>query len=276
MKLIPGDLLRPESLTEAVRRTRPDELYHLASPSFQPESWLHPARTINAIAGSTATLLEAVRDHSRDTHIFVAASGAMFGAASESPQREDTPCRPMTPYAIAKLAAHELAGQLRQHDGIFACSGILYNHESERREESFVTRKITRAAAAIKLGLTSEVKLGDVEAVRDWSYAADIVRGAWLMLQQDVARDYVLASGKPHTVREFAQLAFGRLGLNFDEYIQIDADLVRASESTPQVGDAALAREILGWRPTLSFEQLVYRMVDADLRRLESLGDAAD
>ncbi len=159
---------------------------------------------MSAIAGSTASLLEVVREISPDTRVFVAASGAMFGEAPQSPQREDTPCRPTTPYAIAKLAAHQLVGAVRAHDGLFACSGIVYNHESERRPERFVTRRITRGAAEIALGLREELTLGALEAVRDWSFAGDIVRGAWLMLQQERPDDYVLASGVPHTVAEFA------------------------------------------------------------------------
>jgi len=269
LALIHGDLLDPESLARAVAQLTPDELYHLASPSFVPESWQQPARTLAAIAGSTATLLEATRDHSPSTRVFVAASGAVFGAAPESPQHEDTPCRPQTPYATAKLAAHQLVAQMRDHDGLFACSGILYNHESERRPESFVSRKITRGAAAIKLGLTDEVVLGDLDAVRDWSFAGDIMEGAWLTLQQQRPADYILASGIPHTVRELAIVAFGRLGLNAEEHVRVDASLQREPEATAQVGDASRARGQLGWRPTLGFEQLVHRMVDADLRDLE-------
>ena len=269
LTLIRGDLLDPGSLVEAVAEVRPDELYHLASPSFVPESWHQPARTLAAIAESTATLLEAARDHSRRTRVFVAASGAMFGAAPESPQREDTPYRPETPYATAKLAAHQLVGQMRKHDGLFACSGILYNHESERRPESFVSRKITRGAAAIKLGLSDELVLGDLAAVRDWSFAADIMQGAWLMLQQDRAGDYILASGISHTVRDFAATAFAMLGLDAEDHVRVDPRFQRAPEATPQIGDPTRARAELGWQPTLSFGQLVQRMVEADLRDLE-------
>ena len=173
----------------------------------------------------------------------------MFGAAPESPQREDTPFRPETPYATAKLAAHHLTGQMRAHDGLFACSGILYNHESERRPEHFVSRKITRAAAAIKLGLADHVVLGDLSAVRDWSFAGDVMQGAWLMLQQDTPDDYVLASGVGHTVGELADIAFEHVGLAAADYIRVDPDLVRAPETTRQVGDPGRARERLGWRP---------------------------
>jgi GDPmannose 4,6-dehydratase len=265
---ISGDLLDPDSLRSAVSAVRPDELYHLAAPSFVPESWARPARTLAAIAGSTATLLEAVREHSGDTRVFIASSGAMFGAAPESPQREDTPCRPETPYATAKLVVHQLAGQLRAHDGVFACSGILYNHESERRPESFVTRKITRAAAAIKLGVSEMVTLGDMSATRDWSFAGDVMLGAWLMLQQDKPDDYILASGVGHTVAEFAERAFACVGLRAEDHVSLDPDLRRPPEPTPRIGDPSRARVQLGWRQRLDFDGLVERMVEADLRAL--------
>jgi GDPmannose 4,6-dehydratase len=270
IELVTGDLLDAASLRAMVAGIRPHELYHLAAPSFVPESWRDPARTLAAIAGATATLLEAVRDLAGDTRVFSAASSAMFGAAPESPQREDTPCRPETPYASAKLAAHQLVGQLRGHDGIFACSGILYNHESERRPESFVTRKITRAAAAIKLGSAEQVVLGDLSSVRDWSFAGDIMHGAWLMLQQDRPDDYILAGGAGRTVREFAEVAFAHVGLNASDHVRVDRALVRAPEPTPPVGDPSRARSRLEWRPTMAFDELVHRMVDADLRGLRT------
>lgn len=268
LSLVSADLERPESLYAAVKKTQPDELYHLAAPSFIPDSWSHPAQTFAAIAGATGTLLEVVREHSPETRFFHAASGGMFGATPESPQREDTPCRPQTPYATAKLAAHQLVGQLRSHDGLFACSGILYNHESERRPAHFLPRKITRAAAAIKLGLANEVALGDLDAVRDWSFAGDIVNGAWLSLQRDAPDDYVFASGAPHSVADLARIAFAHVGLSADDHIRVDEELRRDAEPTPQVGNPKHAREMLGWRPTLDFEQLIGRMVDHDLRAL--------
>jgi GDPmannose 4,6-dehydratase len=224
---------------------------------------------LSAIAGSTATLLEVVCEVSPDTRVFVAASGAIFGEAPESPQREETPCRPTTPYAIAKLAAHQLVGAVRGHDGLHVSSGIVYNHESERRPERFVTRRITRAAAMIALGLRQELTLGSLEAVRDWSFAGDIVRGAWLMLQQDRPDDYVLASGVPRTVAEFAQAAFACVDLDAERYLRVDPALVRPPEVTPSVGDPRKARARLGWEPLLSFGELVERMVRADLRSLQ-------
>jgi GDPmannose 4,6-dehydratase len=263
-----GDPLDLSFLQGAIEDSRPTEIYHLAGPSFVPASWEHPAQALSAIAGSTATLLEVVREHSPDTRVFVAASGAMFGEAHESPQREDTPCHPITPYAIAKLAAHRLVGAVREHDGCYACSGIVFNHESERRPERFVTRRITRGAAAIALGLQTELTLGDLSAVRDWSFAGDIMRGAWLMLQQERPEDFVLASGVAHTVAEFAQAAFACVDLEAERYLRVDPTLVRARESTPSVGDPSKARERLGWKPRLSFGGLVQRMVRADMAAL--------
>ncbi|HEY3865240.1 MAG TPA: GDP-mannose 4,6-dehydratase [Solirubrobacteraceae bacterium] len=270
--LVGGDLLDPGSLRAAIEQSRPAEIYHLGGPSFVPASWERPAEALSAIAGSTATLLEVVREIGPDTRVFVAASGAIFGEARESPQREDTPCCPTTPYAIAKLAAHRLVGAMREHDGLYACSGIVFNHESERRPERFVTRRITRAAAEIALGLREELTLGSLESVRDWSFAGDIVRGAWLMLQQERPDDYVLASGVPHTVAEFAAAAFACVDLDAERYLRVDPTLVRAPESTPSVGDPSRARERLGWEPEVSFAELVQRMVQADLRALRDEG----
>jgi GDPmannose 4,6-dehydratase len=264
-----ADLLEPLGLRSAIAELRPREIYHLAAPSFVPASWERPGETVRAIVGSSAEILEAVRDIDPSIHVFMAASGSIFGEAGESPQREDTPCRPTSPYSIAKLAAHQLAGALRGHDGLFACSGIAFNHESERRPEQFVTRRITRAAAAISLGLQDELTLGSLDAVRDWSFAGDIMEGAWLMLQQESPDDYVLASGVPHTVAELARVAFACVGLEAERYVRVDESLVRVKESTPNVGDPSRARERLGWRAKLDFEALVQRMVHADLQSLQ-------
>jgi GDPmannose 4,6-dehydratase len=270
LRLVLGDLLEPASLRAAVEGSRPREIYHLASPSFIPASWQRPEETLRAIAGSTAALLEAVRELDPAIRVFVAASGAMFGEASESPQCEETPCRPQNPYAIAKLAAHQLVGAMRAHDGLYACSGIAFNHESERRLERFVTRRIARGAAAISLGLQEDLAVGDLEAVRDWSFAGDIMRGAWMMLQQEAPEDYILASGVPRTVAELARTAFACVGLEAERYLRVDPALVRAPEGTLSVGDSTKARTRLGWEPSLSFEGLVERMVRADLRSLEA------
>ncbi len=268
LDFVHGDLLDPDSLRLAVETVRPREIYHFAAPSFVPASWDQPGETINAIAGSSAAILQAVRDLDEGTRVFVPASAAIFGEAPESPQREDTPCRPTTPYGISKLAAHQLVGALREQDGLHASSGIVFNHESERRPERFVTRRLTRGAAAIALGLQDELTLGNLEAIRDWSFAGDIVRGAWLMLQQDRPDDYVLASGVPHTVADLARTAFACVDLDVERYLRVDPALVRPPERTPSVGDPAKARAQLGWEPEVSFEQLVERMVQADLRSL--------
>jgi GDPmannose 4,6-dehydratase len=272
VSVVRGELLDLSSLRAAIEDSHPAEIYHLGAPSFVPASWERPAQALSAIAGSTATLLEVVRERSPDTRVFLAASGAMFGDAPESPQREDTTCRPSTPYAIAKLAAHRLVGAMREHDGLFACSGIVFNHESERRPERFVTRRITRGAAEVALGLREELTLGSLDAVRDWSFAGDIVRGAWLMLQQERPDDYVLASGVGRTVAEFAQAAFACVDLDAERYLRVDPALVRPPEETPSVGDPSKARERLGWEPEVSFAELVERMVRADM---DALRDAA-
>jgi GDPmannose 4,6-dehydratase len=271
VELVQGDLLQRETVRAAVEHARASEIYHLAAPSFVPASWERPGETIAAVAGSTAALLEAVRDLDADARVFVAASGAIFGDAPESPQREDTPCRPTTPYAIAKLGAHQLAGALREHDGLHVSSGITFNHESERRPQQFVTRRISRAAAAIALGRENELTLGSLDAVRDWSFAGDIMHAAWLMLQQDEADDYVLASGVGHTVADLARAAFACVDLDAERYVRVEDSLVRAPEHTPSIGDPTKARERLGWTPRLSFEQLIERMVRADLRALEAV-----
>jgi GDPmannose 4,6-dehydratase len=273
---VPGELLDQYSLRAAVSEVRPHELYHLAAPSFVPASWERPAETCAAIVDATATLLEAVRDVDPAIRVFVAGTGAIFGAAPESPQHEQTPCRPESPYAIAKLAAHNLVGALRTHDGLYACSGILYNHESERRPEQFVTRKLTRAAAAVELGVASEVEVGDLDAVRDWSFAGDAMRGAWLMLQQDEPQDLILASGEPHTVAEWARAAFACVGRDAEHHVRVVGELVRAPEATSMVGDPSRARERLGWQPTVGFEQLVERMVRADLEELRATAGPRD
>jgi GDPmannose 4,6-dehydratase len=275
LALVGGDLLEPESLRTAIEQVRPQELYHLASPSFIPVSWEKPADTMRAIVGSTAVLLEAVRESDPRARVWTAASGAIFGDADESPQNESTTCRPISPYAIGKLASHQLVGAMRAHDGLYACSGIVFNHESERRPPRFVTRTVTRAAAQIKLGLAEEVRLGELGSVRDWSFAGDVMYGAWLMLQQEQADDYVLASGVGHTVAELAETAFAHVGLEAERYVRVDPKLVRPREHTASVGDPSKAREQLGWEPTLSFEQLVARMVDADLRELQTVAGRA-
>jgi GDPmannose 4,6-dehydratase len=264
----PGDLADPPSLRAAVLATAPDELYHLAAPTFVPASWEDPARTLALVAGATATLLQAAREVG-GVRVLVAGSCEIFGAADVSPQNERTPARPRSPYGVAKLAAYGLVDTLRER-GLHASTAIAYNHESPRRPERFLPRKVTRAAAAIKLGRQDELVLGDLGAVRDWSHARDVVRGYQLMLAQDDPGDYVLASGVGRTVGDLVAAAFAVVELDPARYVRVDERLVRPPEPTPPVGDPTLARERLGWEPETSFAALIEEMVRADLSALEA------
>jgi GDPmannose 4,6-dehydratase len=265
-----GDLLEPRSLGAAMAAAEPDEVYHLAAPTFVPASWEDPGEAIAAIAGATATLLTAARRADRPPRVFVAASSEIFGDAGESPQHERSPMRPRTPYGVAKLAAHGMVGALRERFGLFAVSGILYNHESPRRPEHFLPRKVTRGAAAIALGLQEELVLGDLGAVRDWSHAADVIRGAWLSLQADAAGDYIFASGRSRTVGDLVDAAFAAAGISPEGRVRVDTAFVRPPEGTPPVGDPSRARAVLGWEPRISFEEMIDEMVAADLAQLRA------
>jgi GDPmannose 4,6-dehydratase len=269
VRTVHGDLCDPDSLRAAVRESAPDELYHLAAPTFVPASWKDPAGTLAAVAGATATLLQAAGEL-EGTRVMVASSSEIFGAATQSPQTERTPMRPRSPYGVAKLAAFGLVDALRQKHGLHASSAIAYNHESPRRPERFLPRKVSRGAAAIKLGLRSELKLGDLSAVRDWCDARDVVRGYWLMLQQDEPGDYILAGGIGRSVRDLVDAAFAVVGLDPDDHVRVDAGLVRAPEQTPSIGDATLARERLGWEPEIGFEEMIAAMVRSDLAELSA------
>lgn len=268
IELVQGDLLDPASLRRAIAEVRPDELYHLAAPTFVPASWEDPTSTIAAIAGATSTILAAVLEIDRSIKVHVATSSEIFGDAGESPQNEDSPCRPRAPYGVAKLAAHGMVRVMRAHHGLFACSGITFNHESPRRPEHFLPRKVTRAAASIKLGLTDHVELGSMDAVRDWCHARDVVRGAWLALQHDEPGDYVFCSGIGRTVGELVDTAFGLAGLDPAEYVRVNPAFVRAPEATAPVGDPTRAREVLGWGLETSFEDTIREMLEADLAEL--------
>jgi len=272
VRTVRGDLADPDSLRAAVLETEPDELYHLAAPTFVPASWKDPAGTLALVAGATATLLQAAREADRGMRVLVASSGEIFGAATVSPQNEETPMRPRSPYGVAKLAAYGLVDTLRRKHGLHASSAIAYNHESPRRPERFLPRKVARGAAAIKLGLQDELVLGDLDAVRDWCHARDVVRGYRLVLQQDEPGDYVLAGGSGRTVRDLVDTAFSCVGLDPADHVRVDETLVRPSERTPPVGDISRARERLGWEPETSFEAMIEEMVQADL---EELGAAA-
>jgi GDPmannose 4,6-dehydratase len=265
---VSGDLADAQSLRAAVLDTTPDELYHLAAPTFVPASWKDPAGTLGLVAGATATLLQATREIEGGVRVLVASSGEIFGAAKVSPQTEETPMRPRSPYGVAKLAAYGLVDTLRHKHGMHASSAIAYNHESPRRPERFLPRKVAKAAASIKLGLQDEVTLGDLGAVRDWCHAQDVVRGYWLMLQQDEPGDYILAGGVGRTVGELVAVAFDCVRLDPADYVRVDQKFVRPAERTPPVGDTTRAREQLGWQPEVSFEAMIAEMVQADLAAL--------
>jgi GDPmannose 4,6-dehydratase len=274
VRTVHGDLARPESLRAAVLDTAPDELYHLAAPTFVPASWKDPAATLALVGGASATLLQAANE-AGDVRVLVASSGEIFGAATQSPQTERTPMRPRSPYGVAKLAAFGLVDTLRHKHGLHASSAIAYNHESPRRPERFLPRKVSRGAAAIKLGLRETLVLGDLDAVRDWCHARDVVRGYWLMLRQDEPGDVILASGVGRTVRELVDAAFAVVGLDAAEHVRVDPKLVRAAERTPPVGDVTLARERLGWQPETTFEAMIEEMVRADLAELTAVAQGA-
>ena len=265
-----GDLRDPASLRAAVDAVRPHELYHLAAPSFVPDSWADPTETMAAIAGGTAALLAAALAQPEPPRVWVAASSEVFGNAGVSPQHERSPMLPRSPYGIAKLAALGLVRAMREHHGLFAAAGITYNHESPRRPPQFLPRKVTRGAAAIALGKADELVLGDLDAVRDWSDARDIVRGATLALRVDEPSDYVLASGIGHTVREFVQTAFDAAGLvgPLEQHVRVDPALVRPPEPVPLVGDATYARQVLGWEPRSDVPSMIGEMVAQDLADL--------
>ena len=267
LRLVAADLADPAGLAAAVQQAAPEAIFHLAAPTFVPASWDAPARTLAEIAGATATVLEAAR--ALDARVLAVASPEIFGdAGGVSPQDEDAPRRPRSPYGAAKLAAHELVRVLRDGAGLHACSVITYNHESPRRPARFVTRKITRAAAAIGLGLEQEVALGDLGALRDWTHARDVVRGMALALGHDEPGDYVLAGGRARTVGEFAETAFAAAGLRAADHVRVDPAFVRPPEPTVLVGDARRARAVLGWEPAVPFAAMVAEMVEADLQAL--------
>jgi GDPmannose 4,6-dehydratase len=272
IELIQGDLLDQNSLTEALIISNPDEVYNLASQSFIPTSWSHPVYTGDVNAIGVNRLLDAIRTVNAKIKYYQASSSEMFGNPQEVPQNEETPFHPTSPYGIAKLYAHWLTVSYRKHYGVFTCSGICFNHESPRRGFEFVSRKITCGAAGIKLGLRKELKLGNLEAKRDWGYAGDYVKGMWLMLQQDKAEDYVIATGEPRTVREFCSIAFSLLDLDYTDYVVVDERLLRPTDINSLVGDSMKARKNLGWEPTISFKELVKMMVDSDIRTLTSDG----
>jgi len=266
--LIQADLLDQIALLGAISTAEPDELYNLAATSFVPASWRQPVMTAQFTAVGVTFMLEAVRITNPHIRIYQASTSEIFGATTESPQTESSPFRPHNPYAVAKLYGHLMVASYRERYGIHASSGILYNHESPRRPPEFVSRKITRTAAAIKLGRDSELRLGDLDATRDWSYAGDVVEAMWLMTQQDSGDDYIICSGVSHTVRDMVRVAFEHLGLDYEEHVVVAPEFVRPPDPVPLLGDPSPARQQLGWQPKVSFEELVTMMVEHDLREL--------
>ena len=267
--LIQADLLDQMSLISAISESQPEEIYNLAAQSFVPTSWTKPVLTAEFTALGVTRMLEAMRLVKKDARFYQASSSEMFGKVKETPQTEQTPFHPRSPYGVAKVYGHFITVNYRESYDLFACSGILFNHESPRRGYEFVTRKVTNAVARIKLGLQNEVALGNLDAKRDWGYALDYVEMMWMMLQQEEPDDYVIATGETHSVQELVETAFGHVGLNWKDHVRIDPRFVRPAEVDMLIGDPKKSREKLGWQPRVSFEQLVQMMVDSDLELVQ-------
>jgi GDPmannose 4,6-dehydratase len=266
--IVAADLLDQHSLTTVIRDARPDEVYNLAAQSFVPTSWSQPVLTGEFTALGVTRLLEAIRLAHPHARFYQASSSEMFGKASETPQRESTPFYPRSPYGVAKVYGHWITVNYRESYGLYAVSGILFNHESPRRGLEFVTRKVTDGVARIKLGKATELRLGNLDSGRDWGFAGDYVDAMWRMLQQEKPGDYVVGTGTMHTVRDLCAAAFSHAGLDWQQYVKVDPQFVRPAEVDVLRADASRARKELGWTPKVSFEQLVQMMVDADLKRL--------
>jgi len=267
---ISGDLLDQNSLLEAVRSVQPDEVYNLAAQSFVPTSWNQPVLTGEFTALGVTRLLEAVRVMRPDARFYQASSSEMFGKAKEVPQNENTPFHPRSPYGVAKVYGHWITINYRESYGLHTCSGFLFNHESPRRGLEFVTRKVSHGVARIKLGLSEKIKLGNLDARRDWGFAGDYVKAMWLMLQRDEPADYVVATGVTHSVRDLVEVAFSHVGLSWEEHVVTDPSLIRPAEVDILRGDWSKAKRELGWSPEVAFKELVRMMVDADLEQLKS------
>lgn len=268
IEIIYGDLRDKNSLEKVILQARPDEVYNLAAISFIPASWQKPTLIGDVNALAVSRLLEIIQSKSPRTRFFQASSAQIFGRPKEIPQNEKTPISPLNPYAAAKAFAHFLVQSFRKKYDLFACSAIFYNHESERRPVDFVTRKITQSAAKIKLGSLKKLQLGNLEVERDWGYAKDYVRAAWLMLQQEKPGDFVIATGKLHSVKDICKIAFTTLGLNWKNYVVVKKELIRKEEPIELVGDSSRARKILGWQPKISFEKMIENMTLYDLKVL--------
>lgn len=271
--IVQGDLLDQVSLINILQEHRPEEVFNLAAQSFVPTSFTQPVLTGEFTALGVTRILDAVRIADRSIRFYQASSSEMFGKVQEVPQRETTPFYPRSPYGAAKLYGHWITINYRESYNLFACSGILFNHESPRRGLEFVTRKITHAVARIKLGLASELRLGNLDARRDWGYAPDYVHAMWLMLQQDHPDDYVVATGETHSVREFCQVAFNHVGLDWEKFVAVDPKFYRPAEVDLLVGDPSKAGRVLHWEPSVTFQQLVRIMVDADMTALQQTGN---
>jgi GDPmannose 4,6-dehydratase len=265
IEIVAGDLLDQHSLTVVLQETRPDEVYNLAAQSYVPTSWTQPVLTGEFTALGVTRILEAIRLAHPGAKFYQASSSEMFGKARESPQRETTPFYPRSPYGVAKVYAHWITVNYRESYGLFAVSGLLFNHESPRRGIEFVTRKVSDGVARIKLGLASELRLGNLDAKRDWGFAGDYVDAMWRMLQQPVPQDYVVGTGVAHSVRELVEIAFDRVGLDWRKHVVVDPRFLRPAEVDLLLADPSKARTDLGWTPEVSFERLVRMMVDADL-----------
>ncbi len=259
-----GDLLDQRSLVDTLRAARPDEIYNLAAMSYVAVSWVQPTLTAEFSGIGVTRLLEAMREVCPEARFYQASSSEMFGKVLEVPQSERTPFYPRSPYGVAKVYGHFITVNYRESYGLHSTSGILFNHESPRRGLEFVTRKITWHAAAIKHGLDVRLRLGNLDAERDWGFAGDYVRAMWLMLQQDQPEDYVIATGTAHSVRDCLEIAFDHAGIAIDDHVEIDPELLRPAEVEHLVGDASKARQVLGWQPEVSFEQLIRMMVESD------------
>lgn len=268
IQIVDGNLTDLSSLVRILRETQPDEVYNLGAQSFVKASWDQPVVTANVTGVGVLNLLEAMRLETPEARFYQASSSEMYGLIQEPMQSETTPFYPRSPYAVAKLYGHWITVNYRESFGMHASSGILFNHESPLRGFEFVTRKVTRTAAAIKLGLADKLEMGNLDAKRDWGHAKDYVRAMWLMLQQDRPDDYVVATGETHTVRHMVDVAFAQVGLDPDDYLSINPKYLRPAEVDVLLGDATKAREQLGWRPEISFEELIGEMVEADLARL--------
>jgi GDPmannose 4,6-dehydratase len=272
LEIVQGDLLDQMSLIDILREYRPGEVYNLAAQSFVPTSWRQPVLTGEFTALGVTRMLDAIRIVNPETRFYQASSSEMFGKVTEVPQRESTPFYPRSPYGVAKVYGHWITVNYRESYNLYACSGILFNHESPRRGLEFVTHKVTYAAARIKLGLQEELRLGNLDARRDWGYAGDYVQAMWMMLQQAEPDDYVVATGETHSVRELCQVAFDCVGLNWEDYVVSDEKFYRPAEVDLLIGDPSKAHAKLGWEPTVNFKQLVELMVEADLAALYEEG----